>query len=155
MSIWLPQSSSIYIQVCCLETKQREIYHLQEELPYVPIEEQLKKSLYTKENSWFEQVIKREICSDLLNGFWNCKKHIVFLSYEKDLDKKNIPTKSRPTLLYFKFLDHCKKEIQSLLDLLNPNGVVLHFSSIMRQKRNEELPSSLLTTNLTTKSFNG
>ena len=63
-----------------------------------------------------EQVIKRKICSDLPNAFWERKKHIISLPYEKGFDERNIPTKARPAQMNFELLEHCKKEIQNLLD---------------------------------------
>ena len=63
-----------------------------------------------------EQVIKRKICSDLRNAFWERKKHIISLPYEKGFHERNIPTKAITTQMNFELLEHYKKEIQNLLD---------------------------------------
>ena len=51
------------------------------------------------------------------------KTHIISLPYEKDFDERNIPTKPGPTQMNFELLEHCKKEIQTLLDkmLIRPS----------------------------------
>ena len=36
------------------------------------------------------------MCSELPNAFWERKKHIVEIPYEKDFNEKQIPTKGRP-----------------------------------------------------------
>ena len=41
----------------------------------------------------FHKVLINDVCSDILNTFWHRKKHIVNLSYVKDFNEKNIPTK--------------------------------------------------------------
>ena len=63
------------------------------------------------------------MCSDLPNAFWKTKKHIISLPYEPSFNKKDIPTKARPTQMNFELLEHCKKENQSLLDkkLIRPS----------------------------------
>ena len=45
------------------------------------------------------------------------------MPYEKGHDEKHIPTKARPTQMNFELLEHCKKEIQNLLDkkLIRPS----------------------------------
>ena len=87
------------------------------------IEEQLQNPSIQQKILDLEQVIKRKICSDLPNAFWERKKHIISLPYEKDFDERNILTKVRPTQMNFELLEHCKKEIQNLLDkkLIRPS----------------------------------
>ena len=41
------------------------------------------------------QHIQLTICSNLPHAFWNRKKHIVDLPYEKDFNEKQTPTKAR------------------------------------------------------------
>ena len=77
-------------------------------------------------------MIKTKICADLPNAFWERKQHIISLPYEKDFNEKMIPTKARPTQMNAELLEHCKKEIQTLLDknlfvLQNLLGAVQHF----------------------------
>jgi len=70
-----------------------------------------------------EQVIKTKICADLPNAFWERKRHIISLPYEKDFNEKMIPTKARRTQMNAKLLEYRKKEIQTLLDknLIRPS----------------------------------
>jgi len=60
--------------------------------------------------------IESTICSDLPHAFWNRKKHIVDLPYEKDFMEKQIPTKVRPIQINEELLQYCQKEIKNLLD---------------------------------------
>ena len=117
------QTSSIFKQINILQTKQNQICHLQEELTYLRIEEQLKVPSIQLKVTDLEALLKKRICSDLPNAFWERKKHIISLPYEPYFDEKNIPTKARPTQMNFELLEHCKKEIQSLLDkkLIRPS----------------------------------
>jgi len=117
------QSSSIFKKINSLQSKQKQICHLQEEISYLRIEEQLKNPSIQLKISDFEQLLKKRICSDLPNAFWERKKHIIFLLYELSFNEKDIATKTRPTQMNFELLEHCKKEIQSLLDknLIQPS----------------------------------
>ena len=62
------------------------------------------------------QHIQLTICSNLPHAFWNRKKHIVDLPYEKDFREKQIPTKARPIQMNEELLQYCQKEIKDLLD---------------------------------------
>ena len=62
------------------------------------------------------QYIQSTICSDLPRAFWNQKKHIVDLPYEKDFREKQIPTEVRPIQMNEELLQYCQKEIKHLLD---------------------------------------
>jgi len=76
------QSSSIFKQINCLQLKQKQISHLQDELSHKRIEEQLlNPSLQTKISN-LEHIFKEKVCSDLPNAFWERKKHIISLPYE-------------------------------------------------------------------------
>ncbi|XP_061372762.1 uncharacterized protein LOC133315201 [Gastrolobium bilobum] len=59
--------------------------------------------------------IQNTICSDLPNAFWQRKKHIVDLPYEKDFNERQIPTKARPIQMSGELLAFCQKEIADLL----------------------------------------
>ena len=63
-----------------------------------------------------EESLKRKVCSDLPNAFYERKKHIVSLPYKKDFDERNISTKARPTQMNVELLEYYKQEIQTLLD---------------------------------------
>ena len=103
-----------------MQIKQNLIRSLQEEVSYLRIEEQLKDPTLQKKISDLEQVIKTKIYADLPNEFWERKRHIIALPYEKD---RMIPTKARPTQMNSELLEYCKKEIQTLLDkkLIRPS----------------------------------
>ncbi|RDX71613.1 hypothetical protein CR513_49018, partial [Mucuna pruriens] len=60
--------------------------------------------------------IRTTIYSNLPHAFWNRKKHMVDLPYEKNFTKKQIPTKARPIQMNEEMLQYCQKEIKDLLD---------------------------------------
>jgi len=68
------------------------------------------------------------------------KKHIISLSYEKDFDERNIPTKAGPPRINAELLEHCKKEIQSLLNkklirpFKSPSSCVAFYLDISTEK---------------------
>ena len=62
-----------------------------------------------------ENFFKEKVCSGLPSAFWERKKHIISLPYEPGFDERDIPTKARTTQMNFELLEHCKKEIQTLL----------------------------------------
>ena len=98
-----------------MQIKQNLIRSLQEEVSYLRIEEQLKDPTLQKKISDLEQVIKTKIYADLPNEFWERKRHIIALPYEKDFNERMIPTKARPTQMNAELLEYCKKKIQTLL----------------------------------------
>ena len=110
------QYSSIFKQINCLQTKQNQICHLKEEISYLRMEERLKIPSIQLKITDFEHVLKKRICFDLPNAFWEQKKHIIPLPYEPGFNQKDILTKARPTQTNVELLEHCKMEIQSLLD---------------------------------------
>ena len=57
--------------------------------------------------------IESSVCSDLPDAFWDRKKHIVDLPYEKDFREKQISTKARPIQMNEELLQYCQKEIRS------------------------------------------
>jgi len=136
------QTSSIFKQINSVQTKQSQICHLQEELFYLRIEEQLQKPFIQFKISEFEQLIKKQICYDVPNAFWERKKHIISLPYEPNFNETNIPTTARSTQMNFELLEHCKKEIQSLLDkkLIRPskspwNGAAFYVNNAAKKER--------------------
>jgi len=110
------QSSSIFKQINCLQLKQNQISHLQEQISHKKKEEHLLNPSIQLKISDLEKVFKEKICSDLPNAFWERKQHVISLPYEPGFNEKDIPTKARPTQMNFELLGHCKKEIQDLLD---------------------------------------
>ena len=58
------------------------------------------------------------VCSDIPNDFWERKQHIVSLPYKSKFDKRTqIPTKACPSQMNSEYLELCKNEIQTLLDI--------------------------------------
>jgi len=110
------QASSIFKQINSLQIKEKQICHLQEEISYLRIEEHLQSPSLQLKISELEQLMKKRICSDFPNAFWERKKHIISLPYGPNFNAKHILTKARPTQMNFELLEHCKREIQSLLD---------------------------------------
>ena len=64
------QASSIFKQINSLQTKRKQICHLQEEISYLRIEEQLQNPSLLLKIKDFSELIKKRICSDLPNAFW-------------------------------------------------------------------------------------
>ena len=63
------QASSIFKQINSLQTKEKQICHLQEEMSYLRIEEQLQSPSLQLKITDLEQVIKKRICSfPMLSG---------------------------------------------------------------------------------------
>ena len=109
------QSNSIYQQLNLIQRKQNKIMFLKEEIQHQRIEEQLQEDSIKQRITTLEDKFKRDICADIPNAFWERKKHIIELPYEKDFSEKNIPTKARPIQMNQELLEICKKEIESLL----------------------------------------
>ena len=64
----------------------------------------------------YRQQIETKICSNLPTAFWHRRRHIVQLPYEKYFNERQIPTKARPIQMNNELLEHCKKEIENLLN---------------------------------------
>ena len=112
--ISLFQKFSIFKQINILQLKKKQISHLKDEHSYLRIKEQLQNPTIQQKILDLEHIIKRKICSDLSNAFWEWKKHIISLPYEPDFNEKYIPNKATPTQMNLELLKHCKKEVQSL-----------------------------------------
>ena len=98
-----------------IQTKQNQINFLKEEISFKNIENHLSKTEVQKKIQNLLEHIQTSICSDLPNAFWQRKKHVVNLPYEKDFHERQIPTKARPIQMNEDLLIHCKKEINDLL----------------------------------------
>ena len=126
-----------------IDRKNRHLESLKSKIIYKRIDDQLTDSILNNKIKLFRQQIETEICSNLPTTFWHRHWHIVHLPYEKDFNEKQIPTKARPIQMNNELLDHCKKEIE---DLLNKGlifkasllKVVLLFMLINKQSWNEE-----------------
>ena len=60
------------------------------------IDEQLQNIFVKNKINILLHQFHNEVCSDILNTFWDRKKHIVSLSYENNFDDRLIPTKGKP-----------------------------------------------------------
>lgn len=110
------QNSTIEKSINLIDRKQKHILYLQQEIKYQQIEQQLHDPQIINKIKKLETELLAQVCSELPNAFWERKKHIVEIPYEKDFNEKNIPTKARPIQMNQELLEHCKKEIQELLD---------------------------------------
>ena len=86
-----------------------------------------------------QQQIENNLCSSIPNAFWNRKQHVVSLSYEKDFNEKQIPTKARPIQMSPELLEYCKKEINDLFSkkLIRPSHSPWNCATFYVQKTSE------------------
>ena len=110
------QNSTIEKSINLINGKQKQIQYLQQEIKYQQIEQQLHDPQMISKIKNLETELLNQVCSELPNALWERKKHIVEIPYEKDFNEKQIPTKARPIQMNQELLEHCKKEIQELLD---------------------------------------
>ena len=96
--------------------KNRHLLSLKSEIIYERIADQLTDPILNHKIEVFRQQIGTEICSNLPIAFWHRRRHIVQLPYEKDFNERQIPTKARSIQMNNKLLEHCKKEIEDLLN---------------------------------------
>ena len=71
-----------------IKVKQTHLMHLQQDVKFQRIQEQLQTDLIKSKISDFKKQIEDEICSDLPNAFWDRKQHIVDLPYKNNFDEK-------------------------------------------------------------------
>ena len=88
---------------------------VKKQIVYKKLEERLQQPSIQKKIHELYELFKNEVCFDLPNAFWQRKKHIISLPYEKDFSEKNIPTKARPIQMNKELLEFCKNEIETLL----------------------------------------
>ena len=67
-----------------IDHKSNHINFLKEEISFKTIQAQLEQPQVQQRIRTLQQHIQSSICSDLPNAFWNRKKHIIDLPYEKD-----------------------------------------------------------------------
>ena len=96
--------------------KNRHLLSLKSEIIYERIADQLTDPILNHKIEVFTQQIEIEICSNLPTAFWHRYRHIVQLPYEKNFNERQIPTKARPIQMNNELLEHCKKEIEDLLN---------------------------------------
>ena len=99
-----------------LVPKEKHLSFLKTEVYSLDIENKLKSKVLKSKILDLEKDFKKQICSNHPNAFWDRKQHIVSLPYENDFnERKQIPTKARPSQMNSEYLELCKKEIQDLL----------------------------------------
>jgi len=98
-----------------IEAKQKQINFLKDDLSFETIKSQLATSSVQTKISNLHTRIQNTVCSELPNAFWERKKHMVDLPYEKDFNDRLIPTKARPIQMSLELVKHCQSEINDLL----------------------------------------
>lgn len=99
-----------------VQAKDFQLQDLRKNISFKRIQNQLNTSFIKNQIKNLQKSIEDQICADLPNAFWNRKQHIVDLPYEDSFSDKQIPTKARPIQMNHELEEHCKKEIQDLLD---------------------------------------
>ncbi|GAV59542.1 LOW QUALITY PROTEIN: hypothetical protein CFOL_v3_03073, partial [Cephalotus follicularis] len=98
-----------------IKSKENHLYFTKQEISNQKLEEHLQTSqIREKINSLKNNVINNLCIFSML--FWQKKRHVVSLPYEKDFTEENIPTKARPIQMTHALMKHCKREIQELLN---------------------------------------
>ena len=95
--------------------KNRHLLSLKSEIIYERIVDQLTDPILNHKIKVFRQQIEIEICSNLPTAFRHRHWLIVQLSYEKDFNERQIPTKARPIQMNNELLEHYRKENENLL----------------------------------------
>ncbi|KAG5606408.1 hypothetical protein H5410_027900 [Solanum commersonii] len=98
-----------------INMKQKHIDSLQLEMFSKNIFDTLKSTKVQEKIKLISEQIAVDICVDHPSAFWNRIKHIVTLPYEDNLSEDDIPTKSRPCQMNAELVEHCKREIDNLL----------------------------------------
>jgi hypothetical protein len=80
------------------------------------LEQQLTCKILQQRIERFQEKLNQEVCSNFPNAFWDRKTHVVKLSYVKDFNERNIPTKARPIQMNQEIMEFCKNEINDLLE---------------------------------------
>ncbi|GAV59096.1 hypothetical protein CFOL_v3_02629, partial [Cephalotus follicularis] len=106
-----------------IKRKENHLYFMKQEMSIHKLEEQLQTQQIQEKIKTLEDKIISNLSSDLLDAFWHRKRHMVSLPYEKDFSEQNIPTKARPIQITHELMEHCKKEIEELLNkkLIRPS----------------------------------
>ncbi|GAV81254.1 hypothetical protein CFOL_v3_24712 [Cephalotus follicularis] len=87
------------------------------------LENQLQDSQIKEKIDSLQNNMINNLCSNLLDASWHRKHHMISLSYEKNFNEQNIPTKTKPIQITYELMRYCKKEIQELLNnkLIEPS----------------------------------
>ena len=96
--------------------KNRHLLSLKSKIIYERIANQLTDPILNHKIEEFRQQNEIEICSNLSTTFWQRRRHMVQLPYEKDFNERQIATKARPIQMNNELLEHYKKEIEDFLN---------------------------------------
>ncbi|GAV78783.1 hypothetical protein CFOL_v3_22248, partial [Cephalotus follicularis] len=114
----LLKTFSLFKEHCVnlIKIKENHLYYMKQELSNKKLEHQLQTSQIKQKIDSLKNNIIKNLCSDLPDAFWHKKRHMISLPYEKDFTEQNIPTKARSIQKTYELIEHCKKEIQELLN---------------------------------------
>ncbi|GAV92990.1 hypothetical protein CFOL_v3_36368, partial [Cephalotus follicularis] len=116
-----------------IKTKENHLYFMKKEVSNKKLEQHSQTSQTREKINSLKNNIINNLFSDLPDAFWHRKRHMVSLPYEKDFTEQNIPTKARPIQMTYELMEHCKKEIQELLNknLIRPRTITSIQRSIL------------------------
>ncbi|KAH1262561.1 polyprotein [Glycine max] len=115
-----------------IENKINQINFLKEEVSFNNIQIQLGKPQVKEKIQSLLNHIESTVCSELPHAFWDRKKHIVDLPYEKDFREKQIPTKARPIQMNEELLQYFK-EIKAF-KIVETDASDIGYSGILKQQ---------------------
>ncbi|GAV58815.1 LOW QUALITY PROTEIN: SAC3 domain-containing protein, partial [Cephalotus follicularis] len=106
-----------------IKTKENHLYFMKQEMSNKKLEQQLQTSQIQEKFNSLKNNIINNLCSELFDAFWHKKRHVVSLPYEQDFTEQKISTKARPIQMNHELMEHCKKEIEELLNkkLIRPS----------------------------------
>lgn len=104
-----------------------QINFLTQDVKLKRIEQTLKTAGMVSKIANLEELFKTEVCSDLLNVFWErkIKMHSVDLPYVDGFNERVITTKARPIQMNHELMGVCKTKINNLLN----NKIIRPFKS--------------------------
>ena len=110
-------------EINIIDNKKKHIEYLVNEINDIRIENQLRDNIVKNKIRQLEEKFKNNVCATIPNAFWKRRQHIVSLPYIKEFNEKDIPTKSKSIHMSQELVQHCRKEIQDLLDkkLIRPS----------------------------------
>ena len=100
------KDDSIFLeqQVNDLNMKENHLSFLKDDLRFERQKKYIEETKTQQKIKELKSKLEKEVCSSFPNAFWDRKKHIVNLPYNKDFSKKGIPTKARPIQMTLELL---------------------------------------------------
>ena len=95
-----------------LDNKINQEKYLVNEINDLRINDQLQDQSNQNKIKQITEKFNKNVCSNILNAFWNRKHHIVKLPYIKEFNERNIPTKSRAILMFSELKEHYKRKFK-------------------------------------------